>query len=301
MNCRTDRTLAGCMAVLLLLCTQQSTAFDGIRLTPLGGAESVNAAPVATGTLVEASDEVLMFDCGAGSLGRLRDARFLLGELTAVFLTSLDAAHVDGCGEVLTAWLRAGTERPLPVWGPAGTIEAARAWLADSSADAGAGIEVHEVGENLIYDTEEVRVTAIVTESPSHLPSYGYRVDRNRRAVVLLGGARYSDNVAHAASGAQVVASDVAAVAERNAGEAGAQAILTSHATPEDAGRIWHAARAYLGLYSSVLLYGVEVDEVIAKTHRYFRGPVHIARSRMVIEIQNEVQIRSTPSEGPRQ
>ena len=301
MKRRVNRTWAVCTAFLLFLAAQPSTAFDGIRLTPLGGAGAMDAAPAATGTLVEASDEVLVFDCGAGYLGRLRDARFLLGELTAVFLTSLDAAHVDGCGELLAAWLRADTARPLPVWGPAGTIEIVRAWMADTSADAAARIEVHEVGENLIYETEDVRVTAIVTDSPARLPSYGYRVDRERRAVVLLGGALYSDNVAHAASGAQVVASDVTAVAKGNAGDAGGQGTLTSYATPEDAGRIWHAARAYLGLYSSVLLSGVGVDEVVAKTRRYFRGPVQVARSRMVIEIQNEVQVRSTPSEGPRQ
>jgi len=301
MNRRIHRTCVMCTALLPLLCAQPAAAFDGIRVTSLGGAASTDAAPVAVGALVEASEEVLLFDCGAGSLARLRDARFLLGELTAVFLTSLDAEHVDGCGELLAAWLRAGVERPLPVWGPSGTIEAVHAWVGGDTVDTTARVEAHEVGENLIYETEEVRVTAIVADSPSQRPSYGYRVDRKRRAVVLLGGAHYSDNVVRGASGAQVVACDVAAVARHKQGVAGGPEASADHATPEDAGRIWQAARAYLGLYSSLQLSGVGVDEVVARTQRYFRGPIQIARARMVIEIQNEVQVRSTPSDGPRQ
>ena len=296
-----NRCSAALTAFLLLLLAQPATAFDGIRLTLLGGAESAaDAPPVAPGIVVEASNEVLLFDCGPGSLARLHDARFLLGELTAVFLTSLDSAHIDGCGELLTAWLRAGAERPLPVWGPNGTIDAVRTWVGNSGADEPTGIDAHEIGENLVYDSDEVLVTAIVADYPAELSGYGYRVDRERRAVALLGGARYSENVAHAASGAQVVASDVAAVARRREPEAGAEGVLVRLASPEDAGRIWHAARAYLGLYSNLRLSGVGVEEVVARTRRYFRGPIQIARVRMVIEIQNEVQIRSVPSDGPR-
>jgi ribonuclease Z len=287
-------------AFLLLLLAQPVAAFDGIRLTLLAGAEpSGDGAPIGAGIVVEASDQVLLFDCGAGSLGRLHDARFLTGELTAVFLTSLDSAHIDGCGELLNAWLSAGAQRSLPVWGPAGTVDAVRAWVG-SSADMTARIDPHEVGENLVYDSDEVRVTAIVADYPVQRRGYGYRVERERRAVALLGGAGYSENVARGASGAQVVACDVAAVAKREQGEAGAESAFVSHATPEDAGRIWHAARAYLGLYSSLQLSGVTIEAAVARTRRYFRGPIQVARALMVIEVQNEVQVRSVPSEGPR-
>jgi hypothetical protein len=36
------------------------------------------------------------------------------------------------------------------------------------------------------------------------------------------------------------------------------------------------------------------------RTHRSYRGAVAIGRDLMVIEVQNEVQVRSSPSEGPR-
>ena len=83
MKRRVNRTWAVCTAFLLLLAAQPSTAFDGIRLTPLGGTGAMDAAPAATGTLVEASDEVLVFDCGAGYLGRLRGSRCMKSARTS--------------------------------------------------------------------------------------------------------------------------------------------------------------------------------------------------------------------------
>jgi ribonuclease Z len=296
------RSFAVPATLLLLLFARPAPAFDGIRVTLLGGVEqSAQGGPAGPGIVVEAGDEVLLFDCGVGSLERLRDARFLLRELTAVFLTSLDSTHVGGCGELVTARLRAGAEQPLPLWGPGGTLEAVQAWVGAGGAVGLEGIDPHEIGENLVYDPGDVRVTAIVADYPDQPLAYGYRVDRERRAVAVLAGARYSENVAHGARGAQVVISDVAAAAEALAGQAAIARALAGHTSPEDAGRILHGAHPYLGLYSHLELFGIDVEQVVARTRRYYRGPLQIGHARMVIEIQNEVQIRSTPSDGPRQ
>jgi ribonuclease Z len=285
--------------LLLVFFARPSAAFDGIRLTLLGGAEeSVQGKPSGPGVLVEAGEEIMLFDCGVGALERLRSARFPLHDLTAVFLTNLDSSHVDGCGELLAARLGARAEQPLQVWGPSGTIQAVQAWIGAGGIE---GIDPHEIGENLVYDTDDVRVTAIVADSPTPPGGYGYRVERERRSVALLGGARYSENVARSARGAQIVLSDVAAATAEESAEVTARGALASHASPEDAGRILRGARAYLGLYSDLQLFGVGVEEVVARTRRYYRGPLQIGRTFMVVEIQNEVQIRSAPSDGPRQ
>ncbi len=296
------RCAAVLATLLLLLCARPLAAFDGIRLTLLGGSEqSEQRETVGPGILVEAGDEVLLFDCGVGSLERLRDSRLPLRELTALFLTSLDSTRVGGCGELLAAWLRSGAQQPLPLWGPGGTIQAVQAWVGAGGSGALEGIDPHEIAENLVYDTDDVSVTAIVADSPSQPRAYAYRVDHDRRAVALLAGARYSENVAHGARGAQVVAGDVAAAAQEATADPGARAALVDHASPEDLGRILRGARPYLGLYSHLQLFGVGVEEVVARTRRYYRGPLHIGHALMIVEIQNEVQIRSTPSDGLRQ
>ncbi len=290
------------VAALLLLLAQPLGAFDGIRLTLLGGIGSSGQSESGPGTIVEAGDEVVLVDCGAGTLERLRAARFLPGEVTAVFLTSLDPGHVGGCAELLVARLRAGLTYPLPVWGPNGTIEAVQVWVGAHGGVGPEGIDPREIGENVVYDTGEVKVTAIVAEHWAQAVAYGYRVERERRAVVLLGGARYSQNVAIGSRHAQVVGSDVAGTlsGQPTADDAERDAVA-SHAAPEDAGKILNEARAYLGLYTHLRLFGIDEEEVVRRTRRYYRGPLQIGRAGMIVEVQNEVQVRSTPSDGPRQ
>lgn len=290
------------VAALLLLLAQPLGAFDGIRLTLLGGIGNSGQSESGPGTIVEAGEDVLLIDCGLGALERLRDARFLPGDVTAVFLTSLDPVHVSGCGELLAAWLRAGREQPLPVWGPRGTIQAVQDRMGLHDAVGQGGIDPQEIEENVFYDTGDVRVIAIVAEHPSQSVAYGYRVERERRAVVLLGGARYSENVARASWRAQVVASDVAAGrADAVAADDFERDALAAHATPEDAGKILHEARAYLGLYTHLRAFGLDEHEIVWRTRRYYRGPLQVGRAGMIVEIQNEVQVRSAPSDGPRQ
>jgi ribonuclease Z len=188
------------------------------------------------------------------------------------------------------------------VWGPAGTIQAVRDWAGAANRDGPSGIYPYEIGENIIYQTADVRVTAIVADCPAQPHAYGYRVDRNRRAVALLAGSRYSENVAHNARGVQVLLNEVAAAdVQRAPGDAAPGEAVAVHASPEEAGRIFGAARPYLAVYSRLQLFGVTEEEVVRRTRRYYRGPLQIGRGLMIVEVQNEVQIRMTPSDGPRE
>jgi len=286
-------------AWLLLTSTAPVAAFDGIRLTLLGRSSPASGGP---STLVEAGDDVFLFDCGAGALAQLQRARVRLGELTAVFLTSLDAMHTEGCGELLGARRAAALEQPLLLWGPPGTIQAVRDWAGGRIADGPGGIYPYEIGENIIYQSADVRVTAIVTDHPAEPHAFGYRVDRERRAIVLLAGSRYSENVAHNARGVQVLANEVAAADPEQARSAAPpRDAWADRSSPEDAGRLFGAARPYLAVYSHVRLLGVSEEDLVRRTRRFYRGPLQIGRDLMVVEVQNEVQIRSTPSDGPRE
>jgi ribonuclease Z len=282
----------------LLFAAGPVAAFDGIRLTLLGASSPAAGGP---STLVEAGAEVFLFDCGAGTLAQLRRARVRLGEITAMFLSGLDAAHTEGCGELLGARRAAALEEPLLLWGPPGTIQAVRDWAAGQIADGPGGIYPYEIDENIIYQSADVRVTAIVADDSPERHAFGYRVDRERRAIALLAGARYSDNVAQNARGVQVLAHEVAAADPEQARSAAtsrdAPADLSS---PEDAGKLFRAARPYLALYSHVRLLGVSEEDLVRRTRRHYRGPLQIGHELMVVEVQNEVQIRSTPSDGPR-
>jgi ribonuclease Z len=251
---------------------------------------------------VEAGDEAFLFDCGVGTLAQLQRARVRLGELTATFLTSLDAMHTEGCGELLAARRAAGVEQPLMLWGPAGTVEAVRSWTGQQIADGPGAIFPYEIDENIIYQSADVRVTAIVVDHPVQPNAFGYRVDRERRSVVLLAAAHYSENIARNARGVQVLASEVAAADPGQARSAEALRDPSAYdSSPESAGRLFSAARPYLAVYSHVRLIGLSEDDLVRRTRRYYRGPLQIGGDLMVVEVQNEVQIRSAPSDGPRE
>ena len=235
-----DPSSAVLAALLLLLFARPLAAFDGIRLTLLGGAEqSAQDEPVGPGILVEAGDELLLFDCGVGSLARLRER-------------TIPAARADG--SIPDQPRFAHTSAVAPSCWPRGFVRArsSRCRCGDQGApfrlcrlgsvrDGAAeseGIDPHEIGENLVYDSDDVRVTAIVADYPTRFRAYGYRVDRERRAVALLAGAGYSENVAHGARGAQVVVSDVAAAAgQEAAAEPGVRASLGQSCFPGRCGK----------------------------------------------------------------
>ena len=66
------RPLAVPATLLLLLLARPAAAFDGIRVTLPGGVDQSAQDPVGPGIVVEAGNEVLLFDCGAGLLEQLR-------------------------------------------------------------------------------------------------------------------------------------------------------------------------------------------------------------------------------------
>jgi ribonuclease Z len=272
-------------------------AFDGIRVTLLGtgSPEAPDTGP-GPSTLVEAGDEVLLFDCGPGTVQRLEQAGVPVRDLTALFLSTLDARRNQGCGEL---WKRRGEvgSGALPVWGPAGTSELIQRFEVQSQLEPQSAAIGLDIGDNVVYQPEGVTVTAFVTDSGDARASYGYRVDAQRRAVTLSGTTRYSENLIRYARGAQVLVHEVAAVGAGASASPDAQQLIALHTSPEDAGRVFRAARPYLAVYTQMLLLDVTVDELVRRTRNAYRGPLEAGRDLMVIEVQNEVQIRAQPSE----
>ena len=287
------------LAIAAIAVSAQTFAFEGIRLTLLGtGSPHQSGAHPGPATLIEAGTEVLLIDCGPGTLERLGRAGVALSELTAVFLTSLDPAHISGCRELWSA--RQQTGRPLPpVWGPKGT----QALFRDVDLARGAPgqpTEAYDVADNVIYQPESVTVTAFVTDYPPAPQAFGYRIDANQRAVTVSGDTRYSENLIRYARGAHVLVHEVAAASAQSLAGADVRRIVEMHTSPEEAGKVFRAAGPYLAVYSHIMLFDVSEEDLMRRTRRSYRGAVEIGRDLMVIEVQNEVQVRSSPSEGPR-
>ncbi len=283
------------LAALLFLQGPPAHALDGIRVTLLGTAapEMPGGAP-GPSALLEAGEETLIFDCGPGTRARLEQAGVPVRDLTAMFLSTLDPRRLEGCRELWRARAGEGGGGPLPVWGPNGTADLVGQFETASGLTPQSAAIGFDIVDNVVYQPEGVTVTAFVTDSGS-LPSYGYRVDAMRRSVTLSGSTRYSENVARYARGVHLLLHEVAAGAGPDAA-----GLPQAHTSPEDAARIFRTARPYLAVYSQMLLIDVTPEDLLRRTRNLYRGAVEVGRDLLVIEIENEVQIRSAPSESRR-
>ncbi|MCC7549279.1 MAG: MBL fold metallo-hydrolase [Burkholderiales bacterium] len=269
----------------------QALAFEGIRITLLGTGMAESPAPQGgPGMVIESGDEVLLFDCGRGSLERLERAGLHAFDVTAVFLTSLDSDHVDGCREIWRAALRGNRFQGFSVWGPSGTVQLFRRIDDELALAGGVGTRAFDIADNIVYQPESLTVTAFVARGPTEIRRFGYRVDAQRRSVALSSDAGAAENIARYARGVQVMMQEVS-------GREESEASTEARPSPEEAGRLFRASRPYLALYSHVIAEGATEEQLLRRTRRSYRGAVQVGRDLMVIEVQNEVQIRSAPSE----
>lgn len=258
--------------------------FEGIRVTFLAAAPG--AGHDGSSVLIEAGDQVILVGCAAGVGEGLRKRGMAPGDVSAIFLTDLAAHHVAGCREVLEADARSGSGLPAPVWGPRGTAALFERLDAQAGVPQDARSVAFDIADNVIYQPEAVTVTAFVAGDRN----YGYRIDAYRRTIAVAGAARFSENVVRNTRNAQVLLQelDMPVAAVDDAPDAGS--------SPEDAGRLFKAAHPYLAVYTNVPASETQVEDVMRRTRRTYPGPVQIARDMLVIEIQNEVQVRNEPS-----
>jgi ribonuclease Z len=151
-------------------------------------------------TLVRASGQTLLFDCGRGVLMRTAAAGAPPAALTAVLLTHLHSDHVSDFNDVVTTrWVTSFQPSPLPVIGPVGTARFADATLAMLEPDIGyrlahhddltwrPGIEVTEITDGIAYEQGDVRIVAAPTDHKPVEPTLGYRVEADGQSVVIAG------------------------------------------------------------------------------------------------------------------
>lgn len=279
-----------------LLLPAATLAFDGIRVTLLGGDAVAHQPQVPrAGTLVEADTEALLFDCGPDTLDGLERAGVGLDDITAIFLTQAKRDSLSGCAQLWARAAQSGRTDPWEVWGPQGTPAAVHELASERD---GIRIEAKEIAENVVYQTDVVRVTAFVAEHGAAAPAFDYRVDFRGRSVVIAVDNRYSETLARAARHATVFVHRVAFAAPRAVDDSPAvRDALALYASPEDSAKLLRASRPGLVLLAYVGLFSTTEEELMRRMRRLYSGPLQIGRERMVVEVENEVQVRSEPSE----
>jgi ribonuclease BN (tRNA processing enzyme) len=235
--------LAAALGLQAVSCLAETRPTDAQR--PQARATKTRVVLLGTGTppadpdrsgpssAIVVNDTAYLVDFGAGVVRRAKQAVADRGiaaldpvRLRVVFLTHLHSDHTVGYPDlILTPWVL-GRKVPLEVYGPRGikemTAHVQAAYSADHEAraahfteglytvgsfPAGHDVHAHEVKPGIIYQDENITVTAFATLHA--MESFGYRFDTADRSIVISGDTNPSQAVVDACNGCDVLVHEV--------------------------------------------------------------------------------------------
>jgi ribonuclease Z len=293
---------------------QSATGSDSIKVTLLGtGTPQLNPRRMSYSTLIEAGDEVLMFDAGRAAMLQAKKSGANLKNLDKLFLTHLHSDHVVGIPDVwLTGFLAPSFRAtPMNVWGPEGVENLASGLrqaydfdvnirIAQYGGKRAAGMEFDTtvVHDGYVYENNGVKVTAFEVQHTGPNTAYGYKIEYKGRSVVLSGDTIYNENVVRNATGVDLLVHQVG-YAPREAIEQNkvVARIISLHTQPEKVAEILKVAKPKLTVLSHIVVFGPKgpdlspegEEKMMEVLRQHYSGPVTLGQDLMAFEVGDEV------------
>jgi ribonuclease BN (tRNA processing enzyme) len=260
------------------------------------GTGTPNPDPERAGPAVAivVGDTAYLVDCGTGIVRRAAAAE-LNGikaldpeKLGIVFITHLHSDHTLGYPDlILTPWIL-GRDKPLEAYGPKGlramTQNILRAWREDITVRTngleranrtGYRVNVHEIQPGLVYEDQNVKVTAFLVSHGSWKQAFGYRFDTRDRSIVLSGDTAPSEAVIKACNGCDVLIHEVYSQAGFEGRPADWQQYHSHfHTASQELGRIASQAKPGLLILYHQLLWGTTEAQLLQEIHHVYSGKV---------------------------
>ena len=210
------------------------------------GTGSANAGPSRTTTMLAIAhgDRTVLVDCGGDAALQLQLAGLDPAELDAIILTHEHPDHISGYPLLLEKLWLMGRREPIPIYGPAPTLEKASRLFTTFNTENWHGFpgrlrhEVTMEAGALVFSLDGLSVTATPVDHP--VPTIGLRFETDRgvvayscdtaptEAVVEL--ARDADLLIHEGTGSLPGVHSSPQEAARIAAEAGARRLVLVHA-----------------------------------------------------------------------
>jgi ribonuclease Z len=205
------------IGLAILLAT--SAAAQDTRVILLGTG-TPNPDPERSGpsVAVVSGANIYIVDAGPGVVRRAAQAGIRMEQLTRVFLTHLHSDHTVGLPDLIFTPAVTGRLSALEIYGPPGTRAMTQhilaAWREDieirlhgmePSVKEAYVIHAHDVAPGEIYRDAAVRVTAIAVPHGTWKHAYGYRFDAADKSIVLSGDTTFSDSLAAASKGCDIL------------------------------------------------------------------------------------------------
>jgi ribonuclease BN (tRNA processing enzyme) len=169
-----------------------------------------------------------LVDAGIGGVRRASAASHAgvkgldMPKLQRVFLTHLHTDHTIGLPDLIfTPWIMRRTV-PLDVYGPKGTKDMTdhilAAWSKDTDVringlergnSTGNKVNAHEIDAGVVYQDDNVKVTAFRVPHGSWDEALGYRFDTPDRVIVISGDERPSETIIQQCNGCDLLLHEV--------------------------------------------------------------------------------------------
>lgn len=270
------------------------------RVVMLGTGTPI-ADPERSGPAVAivAGPRAYLVDAGPGIVRRASAAAgggepaLAVASLDIVFLTHLHSDHTAGLADLMLSPWVLGRNRPMHVYGPPGTaamVEHLQAAYAEDIAMRTEGLEhadtlghrvvAHEVGPGVVYEDDNVRISAFEVPHGSWEHAFGYRFDTADRSIVVSGDTGPSDVFVDACNGCDLLVHEVYST-ERFRGEPERWQRYHSsfHTSTRELADIASRARPGGLLLYHQLYWGATDDDLIAEMRAAgWTGPLASAR-----------------------
>jgi ribonuclease Z len=170
-------------------------------------------------TAIIVGEKLFLVDAGRGVMQRIAGAGLKPANIQAVFLTHLHSDHIDGLPDVFHSSWQFGRNTPFQLYGPDGTKDIVDGIMKFYAADihirrdlteklppAGATVDVHILKEGVVYQDDDLRVTAFLVDHFPVVPAFGFRFDLSSGgSIVVSGDTHPNDNLVRFAKGADVL------------------------------------------------------------------------------------------------
>lgn len=269
-------------------------------LVVLLGTGTPNAEPDRSGPAlaIVVNGTPYLVDAGPGVVRRANEAfqkgveGLAMKRLSTVFLTHLHTDHTLGLPDLIfTPWVLERTE-PLRIYGPTGTQEMARhieeAYAADvrvrlsglePANPTGYRVEAHDVAPGVVFQDENVTVTAFSVAHGAWKEAFGYRFDTPDRTIVVSGDTSPTRAIVEQCNGCDVLVHEVYSQAGwEKRDPVWREYHAASHTSAPALGRLAREARPKLLVLTHQLLWGATPEEVLAEVRAEFPGTVVYGR-----------------------